>query len=54
MDIPTPVMLWIVSVMLIVMHATLPFLPWEVSGAGFLCAVAGIVMALWEEEKTYD
>ena len=51
MEIPRPVLLWIISIMLIVVHATDPTLPLTVSFIGFSFAVAGIILALWEEDR---
>ena len=51
MEIPRPVWLWILSLVLIVIHATDPELPLAVSLFGFFLAVAGIVLALWEEDS---
>ncbi|MGA1974877.1 MAG: hypothetical protein ABSG92_04510 [Conexivisphaerales archaeon] len=54
MEIPRPVWLWILSIVLIVIHATVPSLPLEISFLGFFMAVAGIVLALWEEDRAPD
>jgi hypothetical protein len=54
MDIPRPVWLWILAIVLIVIHATNPALPLALSLVGFFLAVAGIVLALWEEDRTAD
>ncbi len=50
MEIPRPVWLWILSLVLILVHVTDPGLPLELSLAGFFLAVAGIVLALYEED----
>jgi hypothetical protein len=52
MEIPRPVWLWILALVLIVIHVTEPTLPLAISLAGFFLAVAGIVLALWEEDRT--
>jgi hypothetical protein len=54
LEIPRPVWLWILAIVLIVIHATDPVLPLEISLLGFFLAVAGIVLALWEEDRTAD
>ena len=54
MEIPRPVWLWILAIVFIVIHATDPTLPLEISLIGFFLAVAGIVLALWEEDRTAD
>ena len=52
MEIPRPVWLWILAIVLIVIHATDPALPLAISFMGFFLAVAGIVLALWEEDTS--
>ncbi|HVP23217.1 MAG TPA: hypothetical protein VMS77_04835 [Conexivisphaerales archaeon] len=51
MEIPRPVWLWIIALVLIMIHETDPSLPLAISFLGFFLAVAGIVWALWEEDK---
>ena len=52
MEIPRPVWLWILAIVLIVIHATDPALPLLISFIGFFLAVGGIVLALWEEDSS--
>jgi membrane-bound ClpP family serine protease len=54
MEIPRPVWLWIVAIVLIVIQATVPTLPLSISFVGFFTAVAGIIFALREEESASD
>jgi membrane-bound ClpP family serine protease len=54
LEIPRPVWLWILAIVLIVIHATNPTLPLGISLVGFFLAVAGIVLALWEEDQAAD
>jgi predicted membrane metal-binding protein len=54
LEIPRPVWLWILSIVFIVIHATDPKLPLALSFFGFFLAVAGIVLALWEEDKATE
>jgi hypothetical protein len=54
LELPDQVWLWVASVVLIMMHATVPEMPVLTTLVGFFFAVAGVVWALWDESNRKD